>query len=93
MDSRGIIMNKNTINRGLYVLEIITGLVASSIVTILLSVWAFRTLIGITSGYDNMAQRIVATIIIMVATTVWVIGTNPSSIIRSAKRHYSNRVH
>lgn len=85
-------MNKNTI-KALYILEIITKLVASSIVTILLNVWAFRTLFSVNSGYDNVAQRIVATIIIMAVTAVWVIGTSPSSIIRSAKRHYRNRVH
>lgn len=85
-------MNKNTI-KALYILEIITKLVASSIVTILLNVWAFRTLFSVNSGYDNVAQRIVATIIIMAVTAVWVIGTNPSSIVRSAKRHYRNRVH
>lgn len=84
-------MNKNTMNKGLYVLEIITGLVASSTVTILMNVWAFRTLIGITSGYDNVAQRIVAAIIIIAVTAAWIMGTNPISVIRNAKKHYRNR--
>lgn len=86
-------MNKNTISKALYVLEVVAKLVASSIVTILMNVWAFRTLFGMNSGYDNIAQRIVAAIIIIAATAVWVVGTNPISIIRSAKRHYRNRVH
>lgn len=86
-------MNKNTINKAFYALEIVMGLVASSTVTILMNVWAFRTLFSINSGYDNMAQRIVAAIIIIAVTAVWVIVTNPISIIRSAKRHYRNRVH
>lgn len=83
-------MNKN-ICKALYILEIITGLVASSTVTILMSVWAFRTLIGITSGYDNMAQRIVAVVIIAAATAAWVIGTNPITIIYNAKKRYRYR--
>lgn len=86
-------MNKNTINKALYVLEVVIGLVASSTVTILMNVWAFRTLFSVNSGYDNVAQRIVAAIIIIAVTAVWVIGTNPFSIVRSAKRHYRNRVH
>ena len=61
-------MNKNTIYKALYVLEVVIGLVVSSTVTILMNVWAFRTLFSINSGYDNIAQRIVAAIIII--TTV-----------------------
>ena len=64
-------MNKNTIYKALYVLEVVIGLVVSSTVTILMNVWAFRTLFSINSGYDNIAQRIVAAIIIITTTAVW----------------------
>ncbi len=84
-------MNKNTINKTLYVLEVVIGLVASSTITILMNVWAFRTLLSMNSGYDNVAQRIVAAIIIIAVTAAWVIGTNPISVIRNAKEHYRNR--
>lgn len=85
-------MNKNTINKALYALEVVIGLVVSSTITVLMNVWAFRTLFSMNSGYDNVAQRIVAAIIIIAVTAAWVVGTNPISIIRSAKRHYRNRV-
>lgn len=86
-------MNKNTIYKALYVLEVVIGLVVSSTVTILMNVWAFRTLFSINSGYDNIAQRIVAAIIIITTTAVWAIGTNPNSIVCSAKKRYRNRAH
>ena len=85
-------MKKNTIYKALYIFEIVTGLVASSTVTILMNVWAFRTLFSMNSGYDNIAQRIVAAMIMIAATAVWAIGTNPNSIVCSAKKRYRNRV-
>lgn len=86
-------MKKNTIYKALYIFEIVTGLVASSTVTILMNVWAFRTLFSMNSGYDNIAQRIVAAMIMIAATAVWAIGTSPNSIVYNAKKRYRNRVH
>lgn len=86
-------MKKNTIYKALYILEIVAGLVASSTVTILMNVWMLRTLCGMNSGYDNVAQRIVAAMIMIAVTAVWAIGTSPVSIVCSAKRRYRNRAH
>ena len=86
-------MKKNTIYKALYIFEIVTGLVASSTVTILMNVWAFRTLFSMNSGYDNVAQRIVAAMIMIAVTTVWAMCTSPVSIVCSAKRRYRNRAH
>lgn len=84
---------KKNICKTLYWIELMTGLIVSSTVTITLNVWLFRTLSGANQGYDSIPERIVSAIIIMALIIVWIVANNPYDIIYDAKRRYRYRTH
>ena len=86
-------MNKKVLYLYLYILEIVTALVASSAVTIALNVGLFRTLSGVNKGYDSIPERMIGAVIIIALIVAWVVGNNPCDIIYNAKRRYRYRTH